>query len=109
MLEQGLNKKPCSNKNNAPSCSLCEFFILSAHIVHCRQGEYVVLASEPLCICGVDVAAPQQHRGGAHRALQDVFTDLEAQLTDFEVSSLKLLMLPFFQIDFEGSRRFLQA
>lgn len=25
-----------------------------------HEGDYVVLASEPLCICGIDVAAPQQ-------------------------------------------------
>ena len=48
------------------------------------QGDYVVLASEPVCIVGVDVAAPQQvrgargaaggaRRGGAIEDLQQVF------------------------------------
>ncbi len=35
------------------------------------QGDYVVLAAEPVCIVGVDVAAPQQIR--AARPARDAF------------------------------------
>lgn len=44
-----------------------------------HEGDWVVLASEPLCVCGVDVAAPEQHRPGKHRA--NIFEDFRDQLT----------------------------
>lgn len=47
-----------------------------------HEGDWVVLASEPLCICGVDVAAPQQMRRGAR--VVDVFKDFADQLTPEE-------------------------
>lgn len=50
------------------------------------QGDYVVLAAEPLCICGVDVAAPMQLRPQANRGLDSLFNSFRKQLTDNEVS-----------------------
>eukprot|EP00443_Scrippsiella_acuminata_P000189 CAMPEP_0115325820 /NCGR_PEP_ID=MMETSP0270-20121206/83227_1 /TAXON_ID=71861 /ORGANISM="Scrippsiella trochoidea, Strain CCMP3099" /LENGTH=203 /DNA_ID=CAMNT_0002746053 /DNA_START=1 /DNA_END=609 /DNA_ORIENTATION=+ len=48
-----------------------------------HEGDWVVLASEPLCLCGVDVAAPQERRDQANRR-SDIFRDLETQLTPAE-------------------------
>lgn len=60
------------------------------------QGDYVVLASEPVCIVGVDVAAPQQVRaargaaGGARRgsAIDDLQQVFQQQFTAREVRPL---------------------
>lgn len=59
------------------------------------QGDYVVLASEPVCIVGVDVAAPQQIRaarpaaGGVKRAssMEDLQQTFQRQFTALEVCS----------------------
>jgi hypothetical protein len=46
----------------------------------------VVLASEGHCLCGVDVAAPQQlRRRGSNRTLQDSIALLKDQLSVNEV------------------------
>jgi hypothetical protein len=48
----------------------------------------VVLASEGRCLCGVDVAAPQQlRRRGSSRTLQDSIALLKDQLSANEVST----------------------
>jgi hypothetical protein len=48
----------------------------------------VVLASEGRCLCGVDVAAPQQlRRRGSTRTLQDSIALLKDQLSASEVST----------------------
>lgn len=50
------------------------------------QGDYVVLAAEPLCLCGVDVAAPDTARGqkqtlrGIKETYRDVLTPKEVRL-----------------------------
>lgn len=50
------------------------------------QGDYVVLASEGHCICGVDVAAPSQlRRPGSKRSLVDTIQLLKGQLSADEV------------------------
>ncbi len=49
------------------------------------QGAYVVLASEPLCLCGVDVAAPQQVRRQQQEPLQAFFKTFGRQFTPGEV------------------------
>jgi hypothetical protein len=48
------------------------------------QGDFVVLVSESHCLCGVDVAAPQQLRRGAH-SLAEVVELMQPQLTPHEV------------------------
>mmetsp|Transcript_156753 Transcript_156753/g.380718 ORF Transcript_156753/g.380718 Transcript_156753/m.380718 type:complete len:388 (-) Transcript_156753:123-1286(-) len=45
-----------------------------------HEGDWVVLASEPLCVCGVDVAAPHDRRGKEF----DVFETFKEQLTEEE-------------------------
>jgi hypothetical protein len=51
------------------------------------QGDYVVLASEGRCLCGVDVAAPQQlRRRGSSRTLQDSIALLKDQMSASEVT-----------------------
>ena len=50
------------------------------------QGSYVVLASEPVCICGVDVSAPHQLRGPPGRTFQQALADIRNELSDDEVS-----------------------
>lgn len=43
-----------------------------------HEGDWVVLASEPICVCGVDVAAPADVRGDPN---VNVLTDFADQLT----------------------------
>ena len=50
------------------------------------QGDFVALASEPLCICGVDVAAPQQFRGQRKVPIDSLLSSFESQFTANEVS-----------------------
>ena len=53
-----------------------------------RQGDFVVLASEPVCICGVDVAAPQQlrARNSQHKmSMAELRSIFSRQFTDYEV------------------------
>lgn len=40
---------------------------LCSMLVHCLQGDYVVLASEPYCLCGVDVCSPSQRIAAIQR------------------------------------------
>jgi hypothetical protein len=51
------------------------------------QGDYVVLASEPVCICGVDVAAPQQlrQRGRGRMSVAELKAVFAKQFTPHEV------------------------
>ena len=45
----------------------------------------MVLAAEPVCICGVDVAAPQQVRRSQQEPLEVFFAHYERQFTPAEV------------------------
>uniref|UniRef100_A0A7S4S392 holo-[acyl-carrier-protein] synthase n=1 Tax=Alexandrium monilatum TaxID=311494 RepID=A0A7S4S392_9DINO len=47
-----------------------------------HEGDWVVLASEPLCLCGVDVAAPHDRRQTGKEF--DVFETFKEQLTEEE-------------------------
>ena len=52
------------------------------------QGDYVVLASEPVCICGVDVAAPQQLRvrnSQQKMSMAELRSIFSRQFTEYEV------------------------
>lgn len=49
------------------------------------QGDYVALASEPLCICGVDVSAPQQFRGQRKVTLDEMLHNIGSVFTQNEV------------------------
>ena len=54
----------------------------------------MVLASEPVCICGVDVAAPQQlrARNSQHKmSMAELRSIFSRQFTDYEVSEGWLL------------------
>jgi len=82
-------RAPCGARRAARArAGLRRFFVL--------QGDYVVLASEPVCIVGVDVAAPQQVRaargaaGGARRgsAIEDLQQVFQQQFTAREVRPL---------------------
>ena len=47
-----------------------------------HEGDYVVLAAEPLLVCGVDVAAPDQVRGANKnmkndRTIEDFFKSMD--------------------------------
>ena len=44
----------------------------------------MVLAAEPVCICGVDVAAPQQVRRSQQEPLEAFFAHFERQFTPAE-------------------------
>lgn len=61
--------------------------LLPDSALHCasiKQGDYVVLACEGYCLCGVDVAAPQQLRYG-NKPLLETLNLMRPQLTDSEV------------------------
>lgn len=45
----------------------------------------MVLASEPICICGIDVAAPQQIRRSQQEPLESFFAHFQQQFTPAEV------------------------
>jgi hypothetical protein len=49
-----------------------------------QQGDYVVLACEGYCLCGVDVAAPHQLRYGTKPLLQTLNL-MKPQLAESEV------------------------
>ena len=51
-----------------------------------HEGDFVVLASEPLCVCGVDVAAPAQLRrkGAEPPPMRQFVTNFSRQLTSRE-------------------------
>mmetsp|Transcript_22055 Transcript_22055/g.61211 ORF Transcript_22055/g.61211 Transcript_22055/m.61211 type:complete len:319 (-) Transcript_22055:257-1213(-) len=50
-----------------------------------HEGDYVVLASEPLCICGVDVAAPSQlRRRGKEQTIHEIHSIFRSSFTDNE-------------------------
>jgi hypothetical protein len=55
--------------------------------MHFPQGSYVVLASEPLCICGVDVAAPNQLLRGRQISLEAAMQPFRKELSEHEVGS----------------------
>lgn len=48
----------------------------------------MVLAAEPVCICGVDVAAPQQVRRSKQEPLESFFSSFERQFTSDEASMM---------------------
>lgn len=48
----------------------------------------MVLAAEPLCICGCDVAAPQQVRKRAAQPLHDWLRNFERQFVPAEWESI---------------------
>ena len=49
----------------------------------------MVLASEPVCICGCDVAAPQQVRRAAAQPLADFFRSFDQQFTAAEWAGIR--------------------
>lgn len=51
------------------------------------QGSFVALASEPVCLCGVDVSAPDQLRRPPGTSAMSVLSAFEDQLTAAEVMS----------------------
>ncbi len=60
---------------------------------HMPQGEYVVLAAEPVCICGCDVAAPRTARprrpGQPPEPLEAFFRSFEQQFTAREWEAIR--------------------
>ena len=52
------------------------------------QGEFVVLASEGLCVCGCDVAAPNQIRRRQQEPLANFFKCFVDQFTAAEVGTI---------------------
>jgi len=69
-------------KRPRPSPDQCHLANFNFNVSH--EGDWVILASEPLCVCGVDVSAPQQVRPGGAAGNQDIFRDLQDQLTSSE-------------------------
>ena len=55
-----------------------------------HEGNFVVLAAEPLLLCGVDVAAPGQlRRGDKQRPLEEVFRPLQSCFADSEWAAIR--------------------
>ena len=56
-------------------------------------GDYIVLASEPVCIVGVDVAAPGQirRRKDGQFSLEETFHSFRDQFTQIEWQSIREL------------------
>ncbi|CAL5226778.1 g9635 [Coccomyxa viridis] len=56
-----------------------------------HEGDFVVLASEPVCICGVDVAAPQQLRvrnSQQKMSMAELRSIFSRQFTEYEWASV---------------------
>jgi len=69
------------SENQPPALrTLSDFIFLQLFL----QGDYVVLASEDICVCGCDVAAPHQLRRNADQPLADVLAAFSKQLTPEE-------------------------
>jgi 4'-phosphopantetheinyl transferase len=58
-----------------------------------HEGDYIVLASEPVCMAGVDIAAPGQSRKskGAGFNLDEIFSSFRDQFTPFEWGNIRNL------------------
>ena len=54
-----------------------------------RAGDYVVLASEPVCIVGVDIAAPGQSRRNNVFSLDEIFKSFRDQFTEVEWQNIR--------------------
>ena len=54
-----------------------------------RQGQYVVLAAEPVCVCGVDVTAPQRAWRSRAQPLPDFFRSYQEQFTAAEWAAIR--------------------
>jgi len=56
-----------------------------------HEGMYVVLASEPTMLCGVDVAAPEEHRAGKKKkSIRENLRLMEGQLTPAEMLTINM-------------------
>ena len=58
----------------------------------------MALASEPVCICGVDVAAPRQLRRAKGESAEIFFAHFKPQFTPPEVGSTRRASAPVFVI-----------
>ncbi|DBA75445.1 TPA: hypothetical protein ACH3X1_010702 [Trebouxia sp. C0004] len=54
-----------------------------------HEGGYVVLAAEPICICGIDVAAPSEARSAKTQTPADLFRAFDKQFTAEEWTCIK--------------------
>mmetsp|Transcript_7100 Transcript_7100/g.13018 ORF Transcript_7100/g.13018 Transcript_7100/m.13018 type:complete len:308 (-) Transcript_7100:22-945(-) len=54
-----------------------------------HEGDYIILASEPVCIVGVDVAAPGQSRRNESFSLDQIFSSFKDQFTDAEWTNIR--------------------
>eukprot|EP00854_Cymbomonas_tetramitiformis_P014522 gene14522-17166_t len=66
-IKRTKGRKPfLANKGNTPAAPNFNY-----NVSH--EGDYVVLVSEPVCVCGVDVAAPQAGRRGKKMTFEETF------------------------------------
>ncbi|DBA79378.1 TPA: hypothetical protein ACH3X2_000024 [Trebouxia sp. C0005] len=54
-----------------------------------HEGGYVVLAAEPVCICGIDVAAPPEARSAKTQTPAELFRAFDKQFTAEEWTCIK--------------------
>jgi len=54
-----------------------------------HEGKFVVLATEPWMLCGVDVAAPEEARGGKKKEFDDTLRMMTSQLTKAEMAVIE--------------------
>uniref|UniRef100_A0A7S2MRD3 holo-[acyl-carrier-protein] synthase n=1 Tax=Haptolina brevifila TaxID=156173 RepID=A0A7S2MRD3_9EUKA len=54
-----------------------------------HEGKYVCIATEPAMVCGVDVAAPEAHRGGKKRGIDENLNMMKGQLTNSEMFTIQ--------------------
>lgn len=70
--------------NDAPRPDAPNFNYSVSH-----EGDYVILAAEGRCLCGVDVAAPHSLRRNGGQPLSDVLVAFEKQLTPAEWAAVR--------------------
>ena len=54
-----------------------------------HEGMFVALGTEPLAVCGIDVAAPEVARGGKRRDINETLRTMTSQLTKAEMDLIE--------------------
>jgi len=78
LIKRTKGKKPfCANQVSRPGAPNFNF-----NVSH--EGDFVVIASEPVLICGVDCAAPQQLRRGKVHTMESIHQTFGKMFTQYE-------------------------
>lgn len=83
-------KKPFVTEDTKAISPVCKTAFPNFNFNVSHEGRYVVLASEPCCVCGVDVAAPDQFRRGRSGDVEKFFHSMRDVLSAQEWHFVRL-------------------